>query len=584
MRKTLSEKQKLLINSEGKTILQACPGSGKTFVVAHKVLADTTRWSKKNSGIAVLSFTNVASNELIKTISDISDGYRVGYPHFVGTIDSFIAQYLFMPFGAIIMGCKGIRPSIIQDGHCISVQAYIDLIWKRECYSNNCSPLDFYYDSDGKICCIDKDLSSCPVRSSKPCEALKKFCYSRGYATYSDVTQISLRLLEGCPQISSLLCKRFPNLIVDEAQDTSAEQMRIFELLCKYGVQNIMLIGDPDQAIYEWRDADPSVFIDKYNSDEWNAQLLNENYRCSQLICDATHVFSSLSEASTAKGATAAFEFKPQVLKYDAKDKDKAVRYFLCKCAEHNIDLSSDSVAVLVRGKAGLLGKDYSAIDDLWQNDITKILAEATFEKSSKRIQRAMLLVERALYYLFIDSSHDNIIDVKKVAERVPILVWEKMVIFLCQKLPPSSITMREWKPAISAILSALLLNFPYALVGSVEIKTKQRVKKAAISDFLDQPMRDFFEKSYDHGYLNTTIHQVKGRTFDAVLLIIATTGKLTSNMINKKPIDSEQIRTAYVAMTRARKILMIAVPNSIQNKTLTRFPASKWDIADILA
>jgi len=581
---TLSEKQQALLNQEGQVILQACPGSGKTFVVAHKLLFDINKWRKKNSGICVLSFTNVASNELIKTIFDISGGYRIGYPHFIGTIDSFIAQYLFMPFGAKVMDCEGIRPSIIQDGHCINVQKHIDRIWRRECYNLSCKPLDFYYDSEDNLKCIDKDISSCPLRSGKPCVALKKYCFSKGYATYSDATNITIKLLRDYPTISSLICKRFPNIIVDEAQDTSAEQMRIFELLSQNGVHNLMLIGDPDQAIYEWRDADPSVFIDKFNCTEWNAQLLNENYRSSQLICNATHVFSSLIETSVAKGVTALCSFKPQVIKYNDANKESVVEYFLEKCTEHNIEVSSNNVAVLVRGKAGLLGKDYSTIDDLWQNDLTKILADATFEKGNKRIQRALQLSERALYYLLVDDTHDNNIIKEKIGKLFLNDKWDEMALYLCKSLPSSSEKLRDWKVSATSLLTSFPQKFNCVYIGNPEIRTKQRVKKTSpLSDFMNQPMRDFFEKSYDHnGYLNTTIHQVKGRTFEAILLIVATRGKLTSNMINKKLIDSEAIRTAYVAMTRARSILMIAIPKSIHNKTLVRFPESCWDFVEL--
>ena len=274
LQKKLTTTQKEAIDTDGKVILKACPGSGKTFVVANKIVKETKEWKLKNSGIALLSFTNVASEEIEKTINEITDGYKIGYPHHLGTIDSFISQFIFMPFGSLVMGCQNVRPSIIQD-YCVNIHAYIDRIWRKECYDYGCRPLDFYYDMNENLCCLNKDISSCLVKKNKPCITLKKYCYKNGYASYADMTYITLKVLKGYPDIAKMFCRRFSKIIVDEAQDTSREQMAIFETLCETGLTEIMLIGDPDQAIYEWRDADPSVFIKKYQDVEWNSRLFN---------------------------------------------------------------------------------------------------------------------------------------------------------------------------------------------------------------------------------------------------------------------------------------------------------------------
>ena len=48
--------------------------------------------------------------------------------------------------------------------------------------------------------------------------------------------------------------------------------------------------------------------------------------------------------------------------------------------------------------------------------------------------------------------------------------------------------------------------------------------------------------------------------------------------MINQKEINSEEIRTFYVAATRARKLFVLALPDSVKDKTLVRFPKEYWD------
>ncbi len=59
----LSDEQIVYVQASGKVIMNACPGSGKTTTVAHKLYSLIQNWEcsfSRNAGIACLSFTNVA--------------------------------------------------------------------------------------------------------------------------------------------------------------------------------------------------------------------------------------------------------------------------------------------------------------------------------------------------------------------------------------------------------------------------------------------------------------------------------------------------------------------------------------------
>jgi hypothetical protein len=289
-----------------------------------------------------------------------------------------------------------------------------------------------------------------------------------------------------------------------------------------------------------------------------------------------------LPEVSVAKGLNSDYVFKPQIVKYDNNNQLPLIEHFLRVCKIEGIAINEDNVVVLVRGKKGLLGKDYSQIKDLWQSYLAEMISQACFAKGNKNIKRTMELVEKALYYLYIDKVPGNIIDENLIKEKFSLEIWDKIVLEFCKRIPVSTISLLDWKANTIALLDEITKKYSYSIVGDIKIRIKTRVNDDKLKDFLHQPLRDFFSKSYNLGYLNTIIHQVKGRTFDAVLLIIAQKGKLTSNIINTKPIDSEPVRTAYVAMTRARKILMVAIPRSIKNNTLGRFPTEDWDYINL--
>jgi len=96
----LTKEQEDFLCANGNIVLHACPGSGKTHVVARKMMRLIDDWNKPHSGVAVLSFTNVASDEVESQIKKLMPmGFEVNYPHFVGTLDSFISSFILLRFG-----------------------------------------------------------------------------------------------------------------------------------------------------------------------------------------------------------------------------------------------------------------------------------------------------------------------------------------------------------------------------------------------------------------------------------------------------------------------------------------------------
>ena len=108
--------------------------------------------------------------------------------------------------------------------------------------------------------------------------------FKNGYVTQREVATFSLRILKRFPNIAQEIAYRFPVIIIDEAQDTSKEQMEIIELIANSGTTTVAIVGDPDQAIYEWRDATPEYFTAKLNDDNWQHLYLTANFRSSQYI------------------------------------------------------------------------------------------------------------------------------------------------------------------------------------------------------------------------------------------------------------------------------------------------------------
>lgn len=96
--------------------------------------------------------------------------------------------------------------------------------------------------------------------------------------------------------------RRFREIMVDEYQDSNQVQDAIFHVLTK-DRHNCFMVGDVKQSIYQFRLADPSIFLEKYNSylhagsaktGQGRKILLSHNFRSGGEVIEAVNdVFSA---------------------------------------------------------------------------------------------------------------------------------------------------------------------------------------------------------------------------------------------------------------------------------------------------
>ena len=84
---------------------------------------------------------------------------------------------------------------------------------------------------------------------------------------YADYEHLTLQLLQDADGNRTPLCDtvsaRYSAVLVDEYQDTNALQDAIYYALAKPDASNLFFVGDIKQSIYRFRQAEPSVFIEK---------------------------------------------------------------------------------------------------------------------------------------------------------------------------------------------------------------------------------------------------------------------------------------------------------------------------------
>ena len=127
----------------------------------------------------------------------------------------------------------------------------------------------------------------------------------QGVVDFSDQEHLMLRLLEdGSNGLAASLSKRYTELLVDEYQDVNACQDALFRLLSDGG-KKLFMVGDVKQSIYRFRLADPTIFLQKFNTwpnaapdtppGEPGRILLRENFRSRPEVLEAAnHVFANI--------------------------------------------------------------------------------------------------------------------------------------------------------------------------------------------------------------------------------------------------------------------------------------------------
>ena len=154
---------------------------------------------------------------------------------------------------------------------------------------------------DGQRCAqVQRGLIRLVRLFSQSYEALKR---QRHVLDFGDLEHRTLELLLGRERtgptaVAMEVRKRFREVMVDEYQDSNGVQDAIFTSLTD---NNCFLVGDVKQSIYQFRQAEPGIFLEKYNTyvpareaepGQGRKILLNRNFRSGPEIVEAVnHVF-----------------------------------------------------------------------------------------------------------------------------------------------------------------------------------------------------------------------------------------------------------------------------------------------------
>lgn len=222
--KELSPEQQAACTAPNNVLLTACPGSGKTRTLTHRLAYQVLQKSDSRKIKIAITYTNRAAEEIITRLEDMNIDLSSIW---AGTIHQFCMHFIIRPYAMYSKRlCKGYR--IIDD---YSKKAYGREIAERLGMHLNYYEDPFQYEN---------------IRTEYKCVLEKN-----REIDFDEILLISEELLASCTFISSNIASVISSILVDEFQDTNEIQYIILSYIYKTN-ESIMLmfIGDVNQAIY----------------------------------------------------------------------------------------------------------------------------------------------------------------------------------------------------------------------------------------------------------------------------------------------------------------------------------------------
>ena len=272
--------------TEGRVRVVAGAGSGKTRVLAHRYAFIVNDIGISPGNILCLTFTNKAAQEMKRRISGMVD--RGSVNDFICTIHSFCAKFLRKEIYRIGYP-RNFTIIDEEDGKTLARQAMQEFgIDRRKTTAERFLKQVAAYKGYDPVKYIQNHLLPCS--SSEAPDATVRYLrlQLKQYALdYDDLLYFTLYILSHFPDAREEWTEKLNYVMVDEVQDCTGDDWKLLHAITAHH-GNLFVVGDPDQAIYEWRGANPKIFVDfKAHTDI----ILNENYRSTPDILDvANHI------------------------------------------------------------------------------------------------------------------------------------------------------------------------------------------------------------------------------------------------------------------------------------------------------
>ncbi|MFJ5791506.1 ATP-dependent helicase [Lysinibacillus sp. NPDC093197] len=550
-----NEEQLKVYNSTGNCVVLAGPGSGKSKILTLKLARILNEDIEGPQGIACLTYNKECARELKEKL------YKLGIIEsttvFIDTVHSFCLNHVIRPYRHLVNTNlpNEIKVATSKEVRETMLRTFNLTIGKYERYTSYWSTAFNVY----RRTFIERKSSEWKTNDSDIAGWILNYENSlrhQGLIDYDDMVLNGLWMIEENQWIQGLLQAKFPVIAVDEYQDLGASLDRIIRVLCIENDTRLLAVGDPDQSIYGFTGAQPSLLNDLAHQSGVLKIRLKKNYRSKGNIVKAS-IASLLEE----RDFVSSRDEEGSIKFYGIKDGIDAQCDYICEEIIPKI-LSSDPSSTL--GDIGVLYIDKNDGDRIAEKvakeglQYIRVDGNAPYSKNKLTVwiencamwcsggwlkgRPQFSEIERTFISFF---SHSNISDAKLESKKLDLFQ------FLFQSRDVE-LKLSDWLDEFNnRIVSESLDCFTEEpdIVKEYD-KLIESAKNGQLKDFkVSSLSRQVGSKSHLNLY---TLHSSKGLEFKYVIMFGLEHGRIPWLNANEDKIN-ESRRLFYVGLTRAK-------------------------------
>ena len=563
----------------------AGPGSGKTFVITHRIKYLIEGSGINPAHILVVTFSRAAAKEMKDRFEKLQGKSHVTF----GTFHSVFFSILKTAYGfsAEQIASDELRYTLIKE-----------LIKKNEIVNEDINTLSGNLLNEIALIKQDniniKNYYSNSIASDTFKKLYKEYeaeLETRNKLDFEDMLSLTYELLSERKDILTAVQNRYQYILVDEFQDINFLQYNIIKLMAGKK-QNITVVGDDDQSIYRFRGARPEIMLG-FERDFRNVSkvFLDINFRSTTQIVDASTKLISFNskrfpktfKANNGSGApVSVIEFKNPFAEVNSIIKDikeyikaeqdinniavlyrtnLSPRLLIERMMKNNIPFTiRDSIPNLFEHwvSKDIISYIKLAINLGNKNDLLRIS-----NKPNRYISRDSLSSSKANIETLFDYYDDKSYMIKRIIE-----------------LREHLRTIKNLKPATALRYIRNVVGYDeyieeycdmngiesddcYTVLGDLENSASEFNTFSDWFVHMEEYKEELIEarkksNEDDIGVRLMTFHSSKGLEFDIVYIIDVNEGSVPYKKAKGADEIEEERRMFYVAMTRARHKLFI--------------------------
>ena len=580
-----SNQKKAIEHGAGPLMVLAGPGSGKTFVITHRIKYLIEGSGINPAHILVVTFSRAAAKEMRDRFEKLQGKSYVTF----GTFHSVFFSILKTAYGfsAEQIASDELRYTLIKE-----------LIKKNEIVNEDINTLSGNLLNEIALIKQDniniKNYYSNSIASDTFKKLYKEYeaeLETRNKLDFEDMLSLTYELLSERKDILTAVQNRYQYILVDEFQDINFLQYNIIKLMAGKK-QNITVVGDDDQSIYRFRGARPEIMLG-FERDFRNVSkvFLDINFRSTTQIVDASTKLISFNskrfpktfKANNGSGApVSVIEFKNPFAEVNSIIKDikeyikaeqdinniavlyrtnLSPRLLIERMMKNNIPFTiRDSIPNLFEHwvSKDIISYIKLAINLGNKNDLLRIS-----NKPNRYISRDSLSSSKANIETLFDYYDDKSYMIKRIIE-----------------LREHLRTIKNLKPATALRYIRNVVGYDeyieeycdmngiesddcYTVLGDLENSASEFNTFSDWFVHMEEYKEELIEarkksNEDDIGVRLMTFHSSKGLEFDIVYIIDVNEGSVPYKKAKGADEIEEERRMFYVAMTRARHKLFI--------------------------